>query len=82
MSIFPSVFDIFNKLPGGVTSFHKNKFYVNLQQTIKNQLLSSGCAKKDITLSNICTYCNSDLLFSHRKTEGKRGSLAAIMELI
>ena len=40
-----------------------------------------NCKSENITDSGICTYCNSELLFSHRKTEGRRGNLAAIMQL-
>ncbi len=76
------VAEIFEDTEGGVTKKVNDKYYVNLQKTIENQLISSGIEEKNLTVANICTYCNSDLLFSHRKTNGKRGSLAAIMELI
>ncbi len=75
------VADIFDKLPGGVTSAYGEKKHVNLQKTIINQLLKEGIYEKNITNAGICTYCNSELLFSHRKTNGKRGNLAAITEL-
>ena len=32
-------------------------------------------------IDNVCTNCNSDVLFSHRATKGQRGSLAAFMAL-
>ncbi|MCR5609314.1 MAG: polyphenol oxidase family protein, partial [Lachnospiraceae bacterium] len=35
-----------------------------------------------IIVSGICTSCHSDLLFSHRVTNGKRGNLMAVMEII
>lgn len=76
------VAEIFQNTDGGVAVKNNEKFYVNLQKTIENQLISCGIEEKNLTVANICTYCNSDLLFSHRKTNGKRGSLAAIMELI
>lgn len=76
------VAEIFGNTEGGVAKKIDDKYYVNLQKTIENQLISSGIEEKNLTVANICTYCNSDLLFSHRKTNGKRGSLAAIMELI
>lgn len=75
------VFEIFKNYEFGVTKKRENKLFVNLQKTIENQLLASGIKNENIEVANICTYCNSDLLFSHRKTNGKRGSLAAIMEL-
>ena len=76
------VADIFKSLPGGVVKQYGNKYHVNLQSTITNQLIASNIPKSNITNANICTFCNSDMLFSHRKTGGKRGSLAAIMQLI
>ncbi len=72
----------FMEMPCGVIKKYGEKYHVNLQKTIENQLLSVGILKQNLTVSGICTFCNSDLLFSHRKTNGKRGNMAAIMELI
>ena len=58
------------------------KYHVNMQKAIMKQLLETGIPHENITDSGICTYCNSDLLFSHRKTNGKRGNLGAFIELI
>ena len=52
-----------------------------MQKAIKMGLMENGILPENITDSGICTYCNGDLLFSHRKTNGKRGVMAAIMEL-
>lgn len=57
------------------------KWHVDLQKAVTMQLLEAGILENHITNAGICTYCNSGLLFSHRKTQGRRGSLAAIMEL-
>lgn len=76
------VAEIFEKLDGGMTKKYGDKFHVNLQETIMNQLTFAGIPKQNITDAEICTFCNSDMLFSHRKTDGKRGNLAAIMQLI
>lgn len=75
------VFEEFYPLKESVFKKYGEKYHINLQKTVFNQLKNSGIPEKNIILSNICTYCNSDLLFSHRKTNGKRGNLAAIMEL-
>ncbi|MCR4601212.1 MAG: polyphenol oxidase family protein, partial [Clostridia bacterium] len=37
--------------------------------------------RNHITVSDLCTCCNSDLLWSHRATGGKRGGLAAFLVL-
>ncbi len=57
------------------------KYHVNMQKAIELQLLSCGIYEKNIINSGICTYCESDLLFSHRETNGRRGVMAALMEL-
>ena len=41
----------------------------------------AGILPEHIALTNICTNCNSDLLFSHRASHGQRGSLAAFLAL-
>ncbi len=58
------------------------KYNVNMQLAIEKQLRETGIPAENIDNSGICTYCNSDLLFSHRKTNGKRGNLGAFLELI
>lgn len=75
------VAEIFAGVAGGVLNKYGEKYHVNLQKTIINQLTDCGIKADNITNTGICTYCNSDILFSHRKTGGKRGSLAAIMQL-
>ncbi len=58
------------------------KYHVNMQRAITDQLTESGIPRENIDDSAICTYCNSSLLFSHRKTNGQRGNLGAFMELV
>ena len=57
------------------------KYHVNMQKAIKKQLMNEGIPETNIDDCGICTSCNSDLLFSHRKTNGKRGNLGAFLEL-
>ena len=47
----------------------------------KIALLEAGVLDENITVTDICTCCNSELLFSHRASNGKRGNLAAFLEL-
>ncbi len=61
---------------------YNQKPHVDLQGVIFRQLSDSGIKKENITQSGICTYCNWESLFSHRKTQGKRGTLAAFLELV
>ncbi len=60
----------------------ENHFMLNLVQANKNILISVGIKEENIDISDICTCCNSEELHSHRATGGKRGNLAAIIELI
>ena len=57
------------------------KYQLNLWQANEIILLEAGVLKKNIATTNVCTACNSDLLFSHRKTNGQRGALAAFMAI-
>ncbi len=77
------VAEIFIKEFGSDTAVrYGDKYHVNMQKAIVKQLLECGIPPENIDNSGICTYCNSDLLFSHRKTNGKRGNLGAFIELI
>ena len=57
------------------------KYQLNLWKANEIILLEAGVQKENIAVTNVCTNCNSDLLFSHRATKGQRGSLAAFMAL-
>ena len=41
------------------------------------QLLDAGVAPKNISDSGLCTACNTDLLFSHRREQGRTGRMLA-----
>jgi len=60
----------------------QDHFMLNLVEANKNILLSAGIKEENIDISDICTCCNASELHSHRATAGKRGNLAAIIELI
>ena len=57
------------------------KYMLDLVETNRQILIHSGIKAENIDVSDICTCCNSNLLHSHRATKGKRGNLAAIIEL-
>lgn len=66
------VAEIFIKEFGEDTAVkYGEKYHVNMQKAIEKQFIESGILKENIDNCGICTYCNSDLLFSHRKTNGK-----------
>lgn len=75
------VADIFRDKFGDEVLEKHEKYHVNMQKAIEIQLMECGVLPENIINSGICTYCNSEILFSHRKTNGKRGVCAAIMEI-
>lgn len=57
------------------------KYQLNLWKANEIILLEAGVLKEHIAVTNVCTNCNSDVLFSHRASKGKRGALAAFLAL-
>ncbi len=58
-----------------------DRFQLDLWEANRAVLTEAGLKPDHIHVSGVCTACNSDLLFSHRKTGGKRGSLAAFLAI-
>ena len=58
------------------------KYMADLALTNKLLLLNAGVKEENITISDLCTRCNSDLLWSHRATGGQRGTMAAFMKIL
>lgn len=59
----------------------KGKYQLDLQKANQLILMNAGVPKRQIAVSDICTCCNSSIMFSHRASGGKRGNLGAFMEL-
>ena len=57
------------------------KFQLNLWRANELILLRAGIKREHLAVTNLCTCCNSELLFSHRASHGKRGNLAAFLAL-
>ena len=53
------------------------KYYLDLQMINKQIVESKGV--KDIFVSDLCTCCNKDELFSHRGSNGKRGLMVNLI---
>lgn len=60
-------------------SLGHGKYLVDLKETNRRMLLEAGLLSINITISDLCTKCNSGMLFSHRASGGKRGGLVAMM---
>ncbi|MEI3323215.1 MAG: peptidoglycan editing factor PgeF [Eubacterium sp.] len=57
------------------------KYQLNLWESVKQVFLDAGVEYDNIYITDICTCCNKDELFSHRGHHGKRGNLAAFLML-
>lgn len=57
----------------------EDKFHLDLWQANRIVLEEAGVLPSHIAVTDICTCCNPELLFSHRASHGKRGNLGAFM---
>ena len=53
------------------------KYQLNLWYANFRVFRDAGVPNKQIEVTDICTCCNPDLLFSHRASNGNRGNLGA-----
>lgn len=58
------------------------KYQLNLWKANEIILLEAGVKGENIAVTNVCTCCNSETLYSHRASKGQRGGLAAFMGLV
>lgn len=75
--------NIFHTQPGKEFLEEKKdgKYQLDLWRVNELLMLEAGITKDHITITNICTCCNYETLFSHRASQGKRGNLAAFLSL-
>ncbi len=64
---------------GILVPYPNNKYRLNLWNAIKLTLLKNGVQNENILVTDVCTKCNPDLLFSHRVHHEQRGNLAAFL---
>lgn len=57
------------------------KYQLDLWMANWYVLREAGIREEKIAVTNLCTCCNSELLFSHRASRGKRGNLGAFLSL-
>lgn len=55
------------------------KYQLDLWQANVEVMLEAGIPRENITITDVCTCCNPEYLFSHRASEGKRGNLGAFL---
>ncbi len=66
--------DLFYKKENG-------RYQLNLWKANEFVMREAGILKEHLAVTNLCTCCNPDLLFSHRASHGKRGNLGAFLQL-
>lgn len=59
----------------------EQKYQLDLWRANERVLLDAGVAPDQIAVTDICTCCNPEVLFSHRASHGKRGNLGAFLSL-
>lgn len=57
------------------------KYQLDLWRANQIVLTEAGVRREQIAVTNVCTHCNPDILFSHRSTGTVRGNLSAFLAL-
>ena len=57
------------------------KYYIDLWRVNRKILLSAGIREENLSVTDLCTRCRPDVFWSHRATNGQRGSLAALIAM-
>ena len=58
------------------------KYQLDLWKSNEIVLRDAGILPEHLAVTNLCTCCNPNLLFSHRASHGKRGNLGAFLKLV
>ena len=59
----------------------EGKYQLNLLAANYINIINCGIPSSNIYVSDVCTSCNSDMLFSHRASKGKRGIMCNFIYL-
>lgn len=57
------------------------KYHLDLWKANEIIFCEAGILKENIAVTNLCTHCNSKILFSHRAMGDKRGNMCAFLAL-
>lgn len=57
------------------------KYQLNLWKANEHVFIEAGIPRENIAVTNLCTHCNSQILYSHRTAGDKRGNLCAFLAL-
>lgn len=57
------------------------KYQLDLWEANHQIFLEAGILEEHLAVTNVCTHCNPEVLFSHRTTGNKRGNVSAFLAL-
>jgi len=63
-------------------NINNGKYQLDLWKANEFILLDAGICPEHLAVTDLCTCCNPEFLFSHRASHGKRGNLSVILCLI
>lgn len=72
--------DVINKFKNNSYSVYikrEEKLYLNLHNTIFNELISNGILENNIEVDNICVSCHNRMYYSYRGDGGNTGRFVA-----
>lgn len=77
-------YEVFGEEHGEELLYRKEngKYQLNLHKACEISLLEAGVLPENLDVTDLCTCCNPELLFSHRASNGKRGNLAGVMMIL
>lgn len=70
--------DQFNNM---IAAKENGKYLLDLHLANYYNLTNAGILSEHIAITDVCTCCNPDFLFSHRASHGMRGNLGAVIML-
>jgi YfiH family protein len=62
-------------------STSNDKYFVDLKSANKNQGLLAGIPENNIEVSELCTFCEENQFFSHRRDKGDTGRMIAVIRM-
>ena len=71
-----SIPSIIRKTPG-----KPGKYQLDLQLANVQILTEAGVLPEHISVTDVCTCCNKDVIFSHRGSQGRRGNMGAFLSI-
>lgn len=58
-----------------------DKYFVDLKTANKIQGVMAGIPEQNIEISDLCTFCEENLFFSHRRDKGNTGRMIAVIRM-